>query len=283
MKDSQILLFLILAIIFWLFWRWILAEEPSAKPAEPLTGKEAIRRGTPEAEKTRQEAEAHRLRETQRLERDASIREQAAEAERHRQAAEAEVRRLAEAKRLEREASIREQAAVAERKRQEAEAETRRLAEAERARHKAEVDQARHIVERERASVLSSPIASDILRDMRDFLRAGQFFGDEHSPLAYVGYRVGKTKGLPVQDRRRRLRACFQIEIPRELAGKYQAWGKPVSRRRYDAMCQHITMLADMRRERRNYEIAVADWETDVHWFKAEYSKLALMLTRMKI
>ena len=252
MKDGQILLLLFLAVILWLFWRWDISEEQPAKPTEKVIEKENAWQRTLEAEKARLVAVA-------------------------------EANRLAEAKRKELEASIREQAALAERKRQETEAEARRLAEAERARQKAEVDQARHIVEQARASVLSSPIGSDILRDMRDFLRAGQFFGEEHSPLAYVGYRVGKTKGLPVQDRRRRLRACFQSEIPKELAGKYQAWGKPVSRRRYDSMCQHITMLADMRRERRNYEIAVADWETDVLWFKAEYSKLALMLTRMNI
>lgn len=101
---------------------------------------------------------------------------------------------------------------------------------------------------------------------------------DAHSPLAYVGYKVGKTHGLLLQERRRRLRACFQIDILPQLADKYQTWGPPVTSQKLISMCPHITMLADMRRERRNYEVAVNDWETDVEWFKSEHESSAVRL-----
>ncbi len=187
-----------------------------------------------------------------------------------------------QAERLQREALSRTEAADAERKRHEAEAETRRIAEAVRARMQAEMEKARLLTELERTRILSTPIDVEILRDMRDFLKSGQFFGEEHSPLAYVGYRVGKTNGLPVWDRHRRLKACFQVDIPKELADKYQSWGKPVSRRRFDAISQHLSMLADMRRNRRNYEVAVADWEADQGWFKEEYTDLIHMFKNAK-
>jgi flagellar biosynthesis GTPase FlhF len=214
MKGDQVLTLIILAVIFWLIWRWLNPQE------------------TPE-------------------ERD---------------------------ERLKREERARQEAAEAARKRQEAEAEARRVAEAERARRQEEEEKARQLVEQERASMLALPIPVDIQRAMREFLAAGEFFGEEHSPLAYVGYKVGKTNGLPVRDRQRRLRACFQIEIPKELAGKYQAWGQPVSYRRFTSMCKHLAMLADMRRQRRNFNVAVADWDADAEWFKAECGEVAQRL-----
>lgn len=135
-------------------------------------------------------------------------------------------------------------------------------------------------LDEERSNIITTPIGGDILREMSEFLNANQSFGEEHSPLAYVGYRVGKTNGLGVLDRRRRLTACFQIDIPRQLADKYHAWGQPVSYRRFICMCKHLAMLADMRRQRHNYEVAVSDWETDLEWFKAEYGSLANSLRK---
>lgn len=188
-----------------------------------------------------------------------------------------------QAERLLREERARQEAAEANRKLEEAEAQARQAAESERLHRQEEADRARRLVEQERSSILITPISGDILRDMREFIKAGQFFGEEHSPLAYVGYKVGKTSVLRLSDRRRRLKACFQIEIPRELADKYQAWGPAVSSRRFRSMCQHLTMLADMRRQRRNYEVAVADWEADLEWFEAEFGSLAHRLGRVNI
>lgn len=186
-------------------------------------------------------------------------------------------------KRLEQEERTRQQQAEAERRRQEAEAEARRVAEADRVRRQEEEQKARAQIEQERASFRAVPIASDIQRDMREFLNSGEFFGEEHSPLAYVGYKVGKTNGLPTQERRRRLRACLQIQIPKELASHYNSWGGPVTYSRHSAMCKHLTMLADMRRNRRNFEVAVGHWEDDLEWLKTEHGNFFERLRRAKI
>lgn len=183
--------------------------------------------------------------------------------------------------RLEQEERMRREAAEAAAKREQAQAEARRVAEAEQARRRAEEEKARSEVEQERQRILIAPLHADILRDMSAFLRAGQFFGEDHSPLAYVGYKVGKTSGLPTHERRRRLRACFQIEIPDQLADKYEAWGAPVTSGRFSAMHQHIKMLADMRRKRRNFEVAVSHWDEDEAWFREEHAKLAERLRRV--
>lgn len=116
-------------------------------------------------------------------------------------------------------------------RRLEAEARARREAEEERARKRREAEEsaarARRDAEAERDTVLGRSIPPDIQRDMKAFLKAGNFSGEEQSPLAYVGYKVGKTNGLPPWDRQRRLKACFQSEIPRQLSAKYQTWGRP--------------------------------------------------------
>lgn len=158
------------------------------------------------------------------------------------------------------------------------EARARRLA--EEARRREEEERVRREIEQERGAVLEKVVPPEIQRAMREFLQAGSFFGEEHSPLAYVGYRVGKTNGLSSWDRQRRLKACFQIEIPRELAAKYQGWGRPATYQRFRSMCQHLMMLADMRRQRRNFEHAVADWEADEQWFQTEFSDMADRLRR---
>lgn len=126
----------------------------------------------------------------------------------------------------------------------------------------------------ERKALTDEPVPPDIQRAMRDFL-LGSFRGEDESPLAYVGYRVGKTNGLAQWDRHRRLKACFRADIPKALTAQYLSWGKPATATRFDSMCKHLTMLADMRRHRRNYEEAVAEWEEDEQWFINEFDDTA--------
>jgi hypothetical protein len=114
---------------------------------------------------------------------------------------------------------------------------------------------------------------------MRAFLD-GSFVGEDRSPLAYVGYRVGKTRGLARRERQGRLDVCFRIEILSDLDPKYQGWGAPATYRRYRSIEKHLKMLADMRSGRRNQGFAVADWEADRAWFQGEYRKLAGLLQR---
>ena len=115
---------------------------------------------------------------------------------------------------------------IKERKRREEDA-RRRKAEVE-AREQAERDKA----QKEHDTLIERPIPPDIKRDMRAFLD-GSFVGEDRSPLAYVGYRVGKTRGLVSRERQRRLDACFRIEIPTDLDAKYQKWGSPATYQRF--------------------------------------------------
>ncbi len=155
---------------------------------------------------------------------------------------------------------------------------------AEEARRKKAEAEARERAERDRAqqehdALVERPIPPDIKRDMRAFLD-GSFVGEDRSPLAYVGYRVGKTRGLASRERQRRLDVCFRIEIPSDLDPKYQGWGAPATYQRFRSIEKHLKMLADMRSGRSNQRFAVADWEADRTWFQGEYRELAGLLQR---
>lgn len=129
-------------------------------------------------------------------------------------------------------------------------------------------------VGRERSDLLDKPVPPDVQRSMRAFL-SGEFFGEDRSPLAYVGYRVGKTNGLAPWDRQRRLEICFRMDIPSDMPSKYKNWGSPASLRRFEAIAKHLRMLADMRRSRANQRFAVADWDADEEWFQEEFNSMA--------
>ena len=154
------------------------------------------------------------------------------------------------------------------------EEEQRRQAEAD-AREQAERDRVR----KEYDAIVEQPIPPDIKRDMRAFLD-GNFIGEDRSPLAYVGYRVGKTRGLPSRDRQRRLGVCFRIEISRDLDVKYQKWGAPATFQRFRSIEKHLKMLADMRSSRNNQRFAVADWQEDRSWFLKEFQTAAELFQR---
>jgi hypothetical protein len=146
-------------------------------------------------------------------------------------------------------------------------------------RRRAAREAATSTVGREFARYISTPVPPEIKRSMQAFL-AGEFIGSDRSPLAYVGYRVGKTNGLPVWDRQRRMQVCFRIDIPPELRPEYSSWAGPGSRERLNAMCAHIRMLAAMRRERPGYEVAVSEWERDAEWLRGELGDLAEKFSR---
>jgi len=130
------------------------------------------------------------------------------------------------------------------------------------------------VVDDEREKALARPAPPEIQRSIREF-RAGTFEGEEASPLAYVGYRVGITKGLPVSDRHIRLDYCYYMELPEGLPAKYDSWGKPATWRRFERMHSHLTMLANQRRPLNNYRHAVEHWDLDRNWFKAEFEPTA--------
>lgn len=128
--------------------------------------------------------------------------------------------------------------------------------------------------EAEWSEYVKRPIEPDIVVSMESFL-SGDFVGEDRSPLAYVGYQVGKTQGLPEIDRHRRLEVCFRVEVPTCLSPKYQSWGRPATVKRLKAMQDHLSMLANMRRGRKSYHFAVSEWEADANWLRMEFTQKA--------
>jgi hypothetical protein len=92
-------------------------------------------------------------------------------------------------------------------------------------------------------------------------------YGEDVSPLTYYGYRVGKTRGLPANERHEVIRYVMRARLTDPLAKSYQvSWGRPLSLRRRQAIREHIEKLAAQRGSRPNYEVAVADWRADSEW-----------------
>lgn len=257
-----LLLLLLILVLYWVFFRQsplpLQPSGPDTPNSTPVTAKRPRqppkaqpRKRTPEeiaAEKERRERE----REEDRLD---QIEER---------------RRKMEEKRAEED----------EAKRKSLEAATRRMEEEEeRRRRLAARDAADSTLGREFARYIGAPVPSDIKRSMQAFL-AGEFVGSDRSPLAYVGYRVGKTNGLLPRDRERRMQVCFRIDIPAELRRDYASWAGPGSRTRLNAMRAHIRMLATMRKDRPGYEVAVAEWERDAEWLGTELGDLADKFSR---
>jgi len=132
----------------------------------------------------------------------------------------------------------------------------------------------RKIVSQERLVLINQSIPTFIQQSMANF-EAGNFFGEDLSPLSYVGYKAGKTANMANAERRQRLSVCFRLEIPPSLPEKYSNWGGPGTFMRFHKMQKHLIMLAGQRQGRRGYEIAVSHWLSDQSWFVSELGKTA--------
>ena len=130
------------------------------------------------------------------------------------------------------------------------------------------------IVTQERANLISKPIPSFVQKSIFDY-ESGAYGGEDQSPLAYVGYKAGKTANMAELERRQRLEVCFRIDIPPYLPRKYRNWGAPATRLRFERIQMHLNMLAGQRRGRRGYEVAVQHWTIDKAWFLSELGHTA--------
>jgi hypothetical protein len=121
--------------------------------------------------------------------------------------------------------------------------------------------------------LVSQDMPGPVARAHREFkaenpLPEGEkWYGEDVSPLTYYGYRVGKTRGLPPNERHEVIRYVMRARLTDPLARSYQvSWGRPLSPRRRQAIRGHIEKLAAQRESRPNYEVAVADWRADSAW-----------------
>ena len=103
-------------------------------------------------------------------------------------------------------------------------------------------------------------------------------FGQEMSPLVCFGYRVGKTKGRTLTERRSILKHSIVADLDASLSflpTEYRnEWGEPLSITRFNRIYQHLLSMADLRDNRRNFEVAVSHWREDAAWFHKEHGTL---------
>ena len=93
-------------------------------------------------------------------------------------------------------------------------------------------------------------------------------------PLAFLGYHVGRTKGLPSLTRRAILGRVFVGVIPPVFPREYTAeWGTPASSARLRKLAESIAAFA-RHAKRRNQTVlddAIRDWESDLQFLYDEY------------
>lgn len=112
-------------------------------------------------------------------------------------------------------------------------------------------------------------------REHRGASSSSTIFGVEESPLTCFGYRVGKTNGRPDHQRKDILKFAVWGEIPNFFPDYYRnTWGKPGTYKRYRKIIDHISMLADQRAGRLNFEVAVSQWLMDINWLNESYGIL---------
>ena len=117
----------------------------------------------------------------------------------------------------------------------------------------------------EHAYVHTGTSTSDPLTNIKNW--------QNHSPLALLGYRVGKTKRLKVDQRREILRQALNDYLPNAYSREYaEAWGPPGTRARFKRICQHLALMIEMHKTRPSRRFAVSDWTADLNWFKENFS-----------
>lgn len=96
-----------------------------------------------------------------------------------------------------------------------------------------------------------------------------QFY--DESPLKKLGYRVGKSSKLTMQERQYILRKAFE-SVPATNLEPYK-WGAKKSPSRLESLAKHlINQINNFRRIRtRNYTYAIQDWESDLEFLKSKF------------
>lgn len=130
-----------------------------------------------------------------------------------------------------------------------------------------------------REEYFSRPTPTHIKHALLEFeasYDASSFNGNEFSPLACYGYRVGLSKGRPANIRQEIIEYTWFAKLPDILPYSYRIdWGEPGTYKRYAKILKHIKGLANQRRSRENQKYAVKDWDNDASWLVETHSKLA--------
>lgn len=97
---------------------------------------------------------------------------------------------------------------------------------------------------------------------------------NQEGVLKYMGYEVGKTKGLADHSRREILDAVFSAVLPPVNSPDYvKKWGLPGTAPRLERLANELARFARNGKRNRtaDYSAAVADWEADLKHLKRKY------------
>lgn len=92
--------------------------------------------------------------------------------------------------------------------------------------------------------------------------------------LQYVGYKVGRTEGLPSSSRRMILREVFRGTLPPAFPPDYMdKWGQPSTALRLKQTAETLASFTRNARRRRDtrMEVAIRDWEQDLLFLYEEF------------
>jgi len=151
------------------------------------------------------------------------------------------------------------------------------------------IDEKQKLLNERKGRILTKPpyIVQDAMklffREHQGSKSSSTTFGVEESPLACFGYRVGKTSGRPVAQRREILNYAIWGEIPDFFSVYYRnSWGKPGTHKRYNKILNHLNMLVEKRADRKTFETAISHWTMDISWLKKNNGNLMNKLRRIK-
>jgi hypothetical protein len=115
----------------------------------------------------------------------------------------------------------------------------------------------------------------DVLDEPR-YLNGPRDFSDciKESPIYKMGYKVGSSRGLPIQRRRNILENAYIGEIPRVGHDDYMnEWGRPRMTRRLWRMAHHLAGLVRSRKKNSQMIHAVEHWTEDLDWIEKAFYK----------
>lgn len=97
---------------------------------------------------------------------------------------------------------------------------------------------------------------------------------NQEGVLKYVGYEVGKTKGLADHSRREILDAVFSAVLPPVNSPDYvKKWGLPCTASRLERLANELARFSRNGKRNRtaDYSAAVAEWEADLKYLHRKY------------
>jgi len=101
----------------------------------------------------------------------------------------------------------------------------------------------------------------------------GLEFLNEQSAMKICGYTVGKTKGMPAEERKEFLEYFLRNDLPAEVDSPMrEEWGAPSSVIRLQKMVDHLAGQASLPRNKSaDFSQAIRDWEADLEFLRDRY------------